>query len=291
MRKAAIGIALVAAIIGMPAFAADMAVKVPPPAPTPVFSWNGFYVGGNIGGSWGTARNSLSILQPEGFGIPGIFGLTGTDSSRLPGVIGGAQIGYNWQTPNFLVGIEADFQGSGQKGSGAYTSTINLLNGAGLGPNAVNVTDNSRLDWFGTFRGRLGIASGRWLMYATGGLAYGEANQSGNAQPANLFPGTTFNAPFVWDHSTVKAGWTIGAGVENAIAANWSWKIEYLYVDLGSVTANASGGIGNFGPITGNCYGAPGGFGCTGANGTPQGGMTSRFTDNILRVGLNYQFH
>jgi outer membrane immunogenic protein len=263
--------------------------------PAPVYSWTGWYVGGNIGGSWGTADNSLSILQAEGFGSNGIFGLSGTDSNRLRGVIGGVQFGYNWQTPNFLLGIETDFQGSSEKGSGAYGSTIDLVSGTATsaGPNPVSITDNSKLDWFGTLRGRLGITSDRWLLYATGGLAYGDVKQSGNAQPANPFPGVAgiSNAPFLWNHSTTKVGWAIGAGVENAISGNWSWKIEYLYIDLGNVTANASGGIGIDTGIATNCYGTPGGGTCLLANGTPQGGVTSRFTDNIVRVGLNYQFH
>jgi outer membrane immunogenic protein len=80
-------------------------------------------------------------------------------------------------------------------------------------------------------------------------------------------------------------GWTIGAGIENAFAVNWSWKVEYLYVDLGEFTNTVSGGLNN-------CYGAPGGGRCDGplaSLGTLA--VTSHFTTNIVRVGLNYQFH
>ena len=103
--------------------------------------------------------------------------------------------------------------------------------------------------------------------------------------------GGVYQVGAIWSDSATKTGWTIGAGIENAIWANWTWKIEYLYVDLGSITANATGGLGTFGGFSGNCYGAIGGTFCIAAHGTPQGGVTSKFTDNIVRVGLNYQFH
>jgi outer membrane immunogenic protein len=73
----------------------------------------------------------------------------------------------------------------------------------------------------------VGFASGRWLIYGTGGLAYGEVDQNG------LFAPDTSRAVFpsqsgAWSHDTTKMGWTAGAGIENVFAGNWSWKAEYL---------------------------------------------------------------
>lgn len=89
------------------------------------------------------------------------------------------------------------------------------------------------------------------------------------------------NGPGTWDQSTTKTGWTIGAGVENAISSNWSWKFEYLYLNLGSVTGSATL------PAT-NCYGIV--FACDNASAPGLATITSKFTDNIVRIGLNYKF-
>jgi outer membrane immunogenic protein len=280
--------------LGLNAAASSADLESLTPAPAPVYtkapvvapwSWTGFYIGGNVGYGSGAANSNLSATQVADPDVTDT--LAASDSAKMGGVIGGEQLGFNWQARNLLFGIESDIQLSGQKGSNSYSATI-------IDPispkfnNPVEVTDSSKLAWFGTARGRFGVTSDRWLVYATGGLAYGEVKESGNALPAN---GLAFvsNAPFVWDQSTLKAGWTIGAGVENAISANWSWKIEYLYMDLGSITSNVSGGIGSEGGNPANCYG---GFpACRIAAAPASGTVTSRFTDNIVRVGINYKLN
>lgn len=274
------------------------------PVPAPVYTkapiavpytWTGFYVGGNVGYGWGKSDDDISVFQSlAGPSViaPPFATLGATDPNKVRGIIGGGQVGYNWQVTNFLLGLEADIQGSGQK----HTNTLGgvlIVPISPLSDTPVSISDTSKLDWFGTVRGRLGfIPSDRWLVYATGGLAYGEINESGNAQPANLAPTQNVsNAPFVWNQSTTKVGWTVGAGVENAFAGNWSWKVEYLYVDLGNVTANVSGGLGTGPSVSGapiNCYGPPQ---CVGAFTGAFGTVTSRFTDNIVRVGVNYRFN
>jgi outer membrane immunogenic protein len=269
---------------------ADMPTKAPfykAPAAASVYNWTGFYVGGNVGYGWGTADNTLSLSQQlDG---PDSATLGATDSNRIKGVIGGLQAGYNWQlAPSWLAGVEADIQASGQKGTTVYGATI--IGPAATGNNAATLTDTNKLNWFGTVRGRLGVTSDRWLVYATGGLAYGEVKVHGNAQPANNFSFVS-NAPIVWSDSATKVGWTIGAGVENALSGNWSWKVEYLYMDLGSVTANLSGGVGTHVGVPGNCYAAPGAPGCVVVLPVPpSGAVSSRLTDNIVRAGLNYKF-
>ena len=245
------------------------------------YNWTGFYVGGNVGYGWGTAKNNLSILQSVG-GLSN-FSLGATDANNVDGVIGGALAGYNWQFSNVLFGVEADIQASGQKGTTAYGATLLSPFGASSN-NPATVTDINKLAWVGTVRGRLGITRDRWLMYATGGMAFGNVNISGSAQPINS---NVADVPLVWNQSATKVGWIIGAGVENALSANWRWRIEYLYMDFGNVTAAVSGGAGN-------CYGGPSGGvglgGCTFTNGQASGSVTSKFTDSIIRAGVSYNF-
>lgn len=284
-------IAVFAALTAAPAaFAADL------PSPAPVYTkttvpgandWTGFYAGGNVGYGLGNANQDLSVSEADTqFLGPPIPLLSTTNTGKFNGAIAGAQAGYNWQIRNFLLGVETDIQASGQRGSTVFNGVIHTFNS---GDNPVTATDSGKLNWFGTARGRLGVTMDRWLVYATGGLAYGEFSESGNAQPANPSPGVS-NAPFLWSQSSTKVGWTIGAGVENAISANWSWKVEYLYLDLGNFSSSVSGGVGTANGFAENCYGAPGGGACNGSN-PGFGSMTSRFTDSIVRVGVNYKFN
>ena len=221
---------------------ARMYTKAPPP-PSPMFNWTGFYVGVNVGGSWGHQDVSLVGLA--------------TGGNSVNGVIGGGQIGYNWQGPNspWVFGIEADIQGSGQRATGAFF----LPAGVGALPiPATNIAYEDRLDWFGTVRGRIGWAmgDGRFLPYITGGYAYGEGNLNGTA--------TSGATTVAFNTNKTYSGWTLGAGIEWAFWQRWSAKAEYLYVDFGN------------GPTVAL---APG-FVLT----------TNHLTDNIGRVGVNYRF-
>src|SRR5580704_2922221 len=120
MRKLLITAAAFATLLGTPALAADMPLKAPPPPP-PIVSWTGFYVGGNVGYSWGDPRTdaagsgtapTFNFGPPLSFPFP--FAFTDSNAARLKGAIGGGQIGYNYQVaPRWLLGLEADFQGSG----------------------------------------------------------------------------------------------------------------------------------------------------------------------------------
>src|ERR1700758_3049509 len=118
MKKLATAIAAIA-LIGTPAFAADMAVKAPPlPPPAPVYNWTGWYVGGNVGYSWGNANTDLGGTGSvtSFFNIPpatSSFAFADSHTAKPNGVIGGGQIGYNYQfSPAGIVGFETDFQGS-----------------------------------------------------------------------------------------------------------------------------------------------------------------------------------
>jgi outer membrane immunogenic protein len=146
-------------------------------------------------------------------------------------------------------------------------------------PVAFNLTQ--KLDWFGTVRGRLGVAvTPRVLFYGTGGLAYGRVSTSGSVSAINVSgsPGSGDNLAFTpvaanFNSSTVKVGWSAGAGIEGAFADNWSARLEYLYVDLGTVSGSLATPV-------------------IALSGAPLVvGYRSHVTDNILRFGVNYRFN
>ncbi|MCH4538747.1 outer membrane protein [Ochrobactrum sp. A-1] len=128
------------------------------------------------------------------------------------GFVGGVQAGYNWQFDNgFVLGAEADFQGSNLKGEVKF-------NADGLG----EIKAGTKVEWFGTVRARLGYtATERLLVYGTGGLAYGKVKSYVDLGEIGI------------SSSKTRAGWTIGGGAEYAITNNWTLKSEYLYTDLG----------------------------------------------------------
>lgn len=229
------------------ASAADLLpVKAPiykAPVVAPPYNWTGLYIGLNIGGSWGHQDNSLVTTT-------GVTLLSNSD--HLDGVIGGGQIGYNWQVNQWVLGIEADFQGSGQKGDGSFFLPSAVL--AANFPTSFSYSD--KLNWFGTVRGRIGYAFDRWLPYFTGGWAFGHGEINGTT----IFGATTTSFSASHDYS----GWTIGGGVEWAFENNWSAKLEYLYIDFGDGPTVPVSPVLNI--------------------------VSGKMTDNILRVGVNYKF-
>jgi len=267
MKRILIGIAAIASLLSTSAFAADMAPRMYTKAPAPmveVYNWTGFYIGGNVGYSWGRSENTETLSRLA----TGVALFTDTSRNDVNGVIGGGQIGYNWQLTNWLIGLEADIQGSGERGSSNFVRV-------GCANDGTNITSNltQKLNWFGTVRGRAGVlVSPTVLLYATGGLAYGEV-QTGGSVTGNSAQGVPITVALPGTSST-RAGWTAGAGVEGRIAGNWTAKLEYLYMDLGTVSAGPIALTGILVPVR-----------TTGAV-----SYSSHFTDNILRVGVNYHF-
>ncbi|KAF0135013.1 MULTISPECIES: outer membrane protein [unclassified Methylocystis] len=213
--KKAIFAALALALTSGSAMAADLpSYKAPPPPPPPpIMTWTGFYAGLNFGVGF-YAQNSSNAWG---------WGVNNHGGSRA-GVVGGAQIGYNYQiTPMFVVGVETDFQGT-SIGSGAGGNSYAWLFG-------VPPVTTATLNWFGTVRGRVGVnlLSPQLLVYGTGGFAYGEVKRNG----------------WLNQNSTVQTGWTAGGGAEYMFVAlpNWSVKAEYLYTQL---SGNNNNGF-NFG--------------------------------------------
>src|SRR5690242_10743769 len=143
MKKLSTAVAAIA-LLGTPAFAADMPVKAPPMAPAaPVYNWTGWYAGVNAGASFGNAKTVFNIA-PVTTGIPGALGATFpgvgfSDREYTDGFIGGGQIGYNWQwSPLIVLGLEADFQGAAERDStnliNSFAATVPQLNFPALTP-------------------------------------------------------------------------------------------------------------------------------------------------------------
>jgi outer membrane immunogenic protein len=187
------------------------------------YNWTGFYLGANGGYGWGTSDWTA--------GPVGVAGL------KPKGWLAGGTLGYNYQIGSFVWGLEGDFDWSDIKASSACGI-------AGV------VSCETEQTWLSTFRGRLGYAFDRWLPYITGGGAYGHIKATA------AIPGLSATA------SSNQLGWTVGAGLEYAFLSNWSAKIEYLYVDLGSFNTTAFSVV----PIN------------------------IDLKENIVRAGLNYKF-
>ena len=135
-----------------------------------------------------------------------------TGSFDMDGFVVGGTIGYNWQMNQLVFGLEGDLDWSNIRGS---TSSGICVGGS-------CETSNS---WLGTARGRVGYAFDRILPYVTGGLAVGDVK----SEPVGLGSSTE-----------TKVGWTLGGGVEFAIAGPWTAKVEYLYADLGKASCDVA---------------------------------------------------
>lgn len=301
MKRIFIGIAGIASLLTTSAFAADLAPRPYTKAPVivdPGYYWSGFYAGVNIGYSWGRSSGTQSFIDTTS----GALLNANAVKFDMDGVIGGGQIGYNWQKDKWVFGLEADIQGSDQKGNGngvcpggpatSTTTTAAAVNGlctvGHIGDTvpfnvaALPVTSSvdQKLAWFGTLRGRIGpTITPRVLAYVTGGLAYGEVRSTNTVSGTNLVGPQNVNTPPAFvavlassSSNSTRVGWTVGAGVEGVVSGNWTAKIEYLYIDLGNVS-------GSFvTPIV-----APSGAFVTSR-------YSSHITDNILRVGVNYKW-
>jgi outer membrane immunogenic protein len=243
----------------------EMKEVAPAPPPECDFTWTGFYFGGNAGYGWGSADTRFEPLpDPVSF-----FELEPQKLEPDPsGFIGGGQIGFNWQWNKWLVlGIETDFQGTDIEGDDRRQPFDNITGAIANGDPDVFLEAHERMQWFGSTRGRIGIAPWcRWLFYGTGGVAYGNVDYSATT---NFDNGITYPVRF----SETNVGWTAGGGIEYAIGHHWTVKAEYLHYDLGNQSRTQ-----------------PQLF-----NGVPTGsGFAVRYnfdtSGNIVRGGFNFKF-
>ncbi len=204
--------ALVATLLaGAAATAADMPVRsFVKASPLAAYNWGGFYAG--VNGGYGVSSDPIT----ETFTPASDGGLQPTIAPA--GWLGGLQAGYNWQWNRLVLGVEGDIQATSLRDSICYD---------GCRPNATAKTTQS-LPWFATTRARLGYAPGAMLFYLTGGAAFTTVKTSIST---TLAPTTTSG-----DFNDSRVGWTVGGGVEAALAANWTAKVEYLYMGFGSTT-------------------------------------------------------
>ncbi len=201
----------VAVLAGSPAHAADLGTrpvyKAPPPiAPLPLLSWTGCYLGANVGFGWAPKRWSDDGIEFA--------------SHTATGVVGGGQIGCDYQTGPWVFGIQGMFDGSGMKGDS------HRVLGA-LGP---NVTDETRVPWFATLTGRIGYSVGpMFLVYAKGGAAWVRDRHDECCLPP---------APVVARDDgfarVTRSGWTVGGGLEYMFLPSWSVFLEYDFLGFGT---------------------------------------------------------
>jgi outer membrane immunogenic protein len=301
MKKLFVSTFAVAAVLTAGhAVAADLpSRKGPPPVflpPPPL--WAGFYAGLNAGYGWDASPsvNATGYAISNGLDVPlertlasaSAFGASGSAGANGDGFIGGAQAGYNYQWGgNFVVGFEADIQGSGIRGRGHFIgmhANASDIEGATHINSVFSTVEHEKsVDWLGTARGRLGyLVTPTLLVYATGGLAYGGvradsrvAQSWGGPDAVNV---ALLSASSGGSFSDTRVGWTVGGGVEWMFAPNLSLKAEYLYYDLGSVSWN-SGFIATFtnqAISPANIVGAR---------------SQTRFDGHVARAGVNYHFN
>lgn len=205
MKKFALKMTVAAAALcagGIVAQAADMPRPAPAykaPVIAPVYNWNGFYIGGNVGWAFGDAS---ATYNPTGL----------TWETSKNGFIGGGQAGINWQTGAFVFGIEGEFDWVNGK------STRGLI--------GTNLWGDGGTDWMATIAGRIGYAADNVLWYAKGGAGW-----VNNTATIYNGAGTT-----LWTASETSVGWLIGAGVEVGLTPNWTTKLEYQYLNLDNWT-------------------------------------------------------
>jgi outer membrane immunogenic protein len=229
------------------AMAADLAARPYTKAPAmiaPVYSWTGCYVGGNIGYGWSPTKWTDNGVE--------------FTSHNADGVVGGGQVGCDYQSGPWVFGIQGMFDAADMKGRG-----VNRF----LDPTG-RVIDESKFSWLATLTGRLGYTvQPATLLYVKGGAAWARANFKECCEPTVVvFDGLGPLADGIADKT--RSGWMVGAGLEHMFSPNWSAFIEYDYIGLGRETVR-------FSPING----APGPF-------------TYQIDQNIhtVLVGLNYRF-
>ncbi|MTW17934.1 outer membrane beta-barrel protein [Rhodoplanes serenus] len=231
------------------ASAADLSARMPvkaPPAPmvVPAFSWTGCYIGGFVGGAW---SDDYSVYDRNGFAGVGSWGYS-SDSS----VIGGGTLGCNWQPvgSQFVLGLEGELGYISLEGSGADPLDPTIVAASKIG------------DWYGMITGRLGFAWDRALLYVKGGAAFLNVESS-------IYDSLT---GFGMSTSDTVTTWTVGGGIEYALAPSWSIKAEYMYIGLNDTLATCG--------VYGGTAPAPGTYCWDHDN----GGI------HTAKVGLNYRF-
>jgi outer membrane immunogenic protein len=212
------------------------------PVAPPMYNWGGIYIG--LNGGYGFGKSTWTVPAAD----------TGPGNISTNGPLVGGTLGANFQTGQFVFGIEGDGDWSNIKGSASGTTSATCL--ASVATSCTYQTTNT---WLATLRARMGVAWDRVLIYGTAGGAGG--NIGANFSGTGLTTATSSSSEF---------GWTAGGGLEFGITDNVTAKVEYLYVDLqnGSFScpvATCGGAAATTGPVS--------------------------FTTSLVRAGLNLKFN
>jgi outer membrane immunogenic protein len=224
-----------AVMLGGAAQAADMPLKAPPPPAPVMYNWTGVYIGAHIGGLW-LNGNRNDNFDPLHHCIDGWVcfdnGGFGRNNGRF---IGGGQIGYNYQVSQWVWGIEGQISGvasnNDDQACGFFTNT------AGARDFLFRCRDRS--GWVASIAARLGVTfgqTGNWLLYIKGGGAFADANVGLRFRddcPTGLLIVCNSGVVFNNNNNNTRTGWMIGAGLEYGAWGNWSWKLEYNFMDFG----------------------------------------------------------
>ncbi|MFO1103201.1 MAG: outer membrane beta-barrel protein [Methylocystis sp.] len=243
--------------------------------------WGGVYIGGHVGYGFAAAKDTtLAARSPEAAILQSDARAPFSQRSDIAGFVGGGQIGYNWRLhPLLVAGLETDFAYANIGGS--YGASANFLNEESKKGDCFDEDNECRnfaasakrlLESLGTVRGRFGVLPRDDIMlYLTGGFAYGQVSARGALGEGNRFCALDFYCS-AGAFSGFATGWTAGAGLEYAVARNWSLKAEWLYVDLGrqGYAINAYGGL--------VADGIPANFAASSASAT-----------HLIRTGFNYR--
>jgi outer membrane immunogenic protein len=251
-------VAMALAIAAGRASAADLPVPAgPAPAYYPVatvYDWGGGYIGINGGYAFGQSEWGSDPLNPSGLSSTGNFNVNG-------GLIG-ATLGVSGQWGAWVFGIEGDFDWQGLSGSSNSPFCTNLFTSTAIGAFTAGLSCKTQSSWIGTLRARAGYAWDRVFVYATAGGAGANVQTGLNGLPPQTNP---------------EFGWTAGAGVEVALAEHWTFKVEYLFVDLANAACNHGYSCG---------YDAPAASATVPA---VNSNMAVKLNENLIRVGLNFK--
>ena len=264
MTKSILTLALPTACLAAAAVAGPATAAVQHPA------FEGWYVGGNLGGSWSDSNSHLTVgpgttaIPTPPIAIPppdvaGINALSG-GSSNKSGFTGGIEGGYNFITDNHILwGVETDFgfMDSDDRTSRSFQSTVGIT---GQPLPMVTISTRVKTSWIWTLRPRIGWSEGPWAIYGTAGLAMTDAKSSLEYVDNRVPPNTASRSA-----NETLTGWTAGIGAAYAFSENWSVKGEWLYADFGHI---GSAETNNFVSIT------------------PRDSVQT----HMFRVGLDYKF-
>ena len=268
MKKYVIAAALLG-LSSLPTMAADLAAR-PMYTKAPMMeassSWTGFYIGANGGYGWSNPSTTATYFGPlTGYGLPAIP--EQAFNQKAAGALFGGQIGYNYQVATWLFGIEGDFDAASLNKSTAFLNADPLSGGG-----TTSYTQNARVDWLASIRGRVGYTFGDNLLYATGGAAW-ERRITNVTISANTSGGMYASAT-TGNISSTKSGWVAGAGYERMITPNWILRAEYLHYGFG--------GNGST-PVTVTCA-------ALGADVCGLNVSTRRNDIDAVRLGVSYKF-